>query len=160
CIGNPPYMGAKVLKQEHSVDYVNRVRDTFPDVPGNADYCVYWFRKAHELMKPGARAGLVGTNTIRQNYSRIGGLDYIVENDGHIFEAVSSMPWSGEAAVSISIACWSKGQPPYKPFRLWVDNGERVLELPLISSALSPNIDVHNAHNLSINTMPKRVYQG
>jgi len=64
-------------------------------VPGNADYCVYWFRKAHELMKPGTRTGLVGTNTIRQNYSRIGGLDYIVAHDGHIFEAFSSIPWLG-----------------------------------------------------------------
>ncbi len=34
CIGNPPYMGAKVLKQEHSPDYINRVRDVFPGGAG------------------------------------------------------------------------------------------------------------------------------
>jgi type II restriction/modification system DNA methylase subunit YeeA len=118
CIGNPPYLGAKRLKQEHSPEYINRVRAAFPDVPGNADYCVYWFRKAHELMRPGVCAGLVGTSSIRENYSRIGGLDYITNRDGHIYDAVSWMPWSGEAVVHVSIVCWSKGEPPIKPARL------------------------------------------
>ena len=172
CIGNPPYLGAKVLKQEHSPEYINRVRAAFPGVPGNADYCVYWFRKAHELMEPGARAGLVGTNTIRQNYARIGGLDYIVENDGHIYDAVSSMPWSGEAAVHVSIVCWSKGQPPRRPARLHFYTGPekrqngngleewRIVELPEINSALSEKTDVSDALVLSINTDPKRAFQG
>jgi hypothetical protein len=160
CIGNPPYLGAKRLKQEHSPAYVNRVRAAFPDVPGNADYCVYWFRKAHEVMKPGARAGLVGTNTIRQNYSRIGGLDYIVAHDGHIYEAVDSIPWSGEAAVHISIACWSKGGPPFAPARLWVNDGGTALDVPTINSSLSPRTDVSSAKALACNTEPKRVFQG
>ncbi|GIL14510.1 MAG: DNA modification methyltransferase [Chloroflexota bacterium] len=177
CIGNPPYLGAKRLKQEHSAEYVNRVRAAFPDVPGNADYCVYWFRKAHEVMKPGARAGLVGTNTIRQNYSRIGGLDYITANDGHIFEAVSSMPWSGEAKVHVSIACWEKALTPQpageagdvgtrfivsaagRTPRLWLD-GDTMIEVPAINSSLSVKTDVSGALTLACNTEPKRVFQG
>ncbi len=159
CIGNPPYMGAKRLKQEHKPEYINRVRDTFPDVPGNADYCVYWFNKAHKLMKPGARAGLVGTNTIRQNYSREGGLDVIVANGGTIYEAVSSTPWSGEAAVHIAIACWTKGEAPYTPARLWVD-GDTYVDMPGINSSLSLKTDVITAAVLSCNTEPKRVFIG
>lgn len=161
-IGNPPYLGAKRLKVERGVAYVNRVRALFPDVPGNADYCVYWFRKAHDAMQPGDRAGLVGTNTIRQNYSRIGGLDYIVAHDGHIFEAVSSMPWSGEAAVHVSVACWSKGAPPVTTGRLWLDDGTRAVAVPggAISSALSLKTDVSAAVALRCNTEPKRVFQG
>jgi SAM-dependent methyltransferase len=160
CIGNPPYMGAKRLKQEHSAEYVNKVRAAFPDVPGNADYCVYWFRKAHDLMQEGTRAGLVGTNTIRQNYSREGGLDYIVSHGGRIYEAFTSLPWSGEAKVHISIVCWSKGDAPYKPSNLWVDNGERVVEVPLISASLSYKTDVSGAKVVSVNINPKRVFQG
>ena len=159
CIGNPPYMGAKRLKQEHKPEYINRVRDAFPDVPGNADYCVYWFNKAHKLMKAGARSGLVGTNTIRQNYSREGGLDVIVANGGTIYEAVGSTPWSGEAAVHISIACWVKGDAPYTPSRLWTD-GETVVEVPSINSSLSVKTDVMTAQVLKCNTEPKRVFQG
>jgi type II restriction/modification system DNA methylase subunit YeeA len=82
--------------------YINRVRQQYPEVPGHADYCVYWFRLAHDEMQEGQRAGLVGTNTIRQNYSREGGLDFIVANGGTIIEAVSSQPWSGDAAVDVS----------------------------------------------------------
>jgi len=159
CIGNPPYLGAKRMKQEHPAEYINRVRETFPDVPGNADYCVYWFNKAHKLMHEGARAGLVGTNTIRQNYSREGGLDIITANDGHIFEAVSSMPWSGEAKVHVSITCWSKGDVPFRP-RLWLGDGETVEEVDVITSSLSDQTDVSGAKVLACNTEPKRVFQG
>ena len=44
-IGNPPFLGAKHIKPERGLDYVNAVRRTYPEVPGMADYCVYWFRK-------------------------------------------------------------------------------------------------------------------
>ncbi|MCX8000437.1 MAG: N-6 DNA methylase, partial [Leptospiraceae bacterium] len=76
-IGNPPFQSKNKMKRELDPIYINKVRERFLDVSGRADFCVYWFRKAHELMKEGQRAGLVGTNTIRQNYSREGGLDYI-----------------------------------------------------------------------------------
>jgi hypothetical protein len=173
CIGNPPYMGAKRLKQEMPPEYINQVRAAFPDVPGNADYCVYWFNKAHRRMHDGARAGLVATNTVRQNYSREGGLDIIVRENGRIFEAVSSMPWSGDAAVHVSIACWEKQPHPLtasaspqgsdgeqEMARLWVDDGETPLELPFINSSLSPKTDVSGAKVLAVNREPKRVFIG
>ena len=47
-IGNPPFLGAKLLKPERGPDYVNAVRKAYPEVPGMADYCVYWFRHAHD----------------------------------------------------------------------------------------------------------------
>ena len=145
CIGNPPYLGGKVQKQERTVEYINAVRGKYPDVPGNADFCVYWFRKAHDNMRYGSRAGLVGTNTIRQNYSRIGSLDYIVHNGGVIYDAVSSLPWSGEANVHVSIANWAKDEPPIEPNRQHFFAGEneakeyvfRTVELQRINSSLS-----------------------
>lgn len=45
---NPPYQSKNKIQQELGRAYVNRVRGRFPDVPGRADYCVYWFRKAHD----------------------------------------------------------------------------------------------------------------
>jgi len=53
------------------------------------------------------RAGLVGTQNIRNNQSRVGGLDYVVKT-GTIVEAVENQPWSGEANVHVSIANWVK----------------------------------------------------
>ena len=74
-----------------------------------ADYCVYWFRRAHDELPPGGRAGLVATNTIRQNETREASLDYVLANGGTITEAVSTQVWSGEAAVHVSIVNWMKG---------------------------------------------------
>ena len=51
-IGNPPFLGAKLLKPERGSDYVNAVRRAYPEVPGMADYCVYWFRKAKIIFGP------------------------------------------------------------------------------------------------------------
>ena len=117
-IGNPPFLGAKRLKPERGPDYVNAVRRAYPEVPGMADYCVYWFRKAHDHLRPctpedpvAGRAGLVGTQNIRNNQSRVGGLDYVVQT-GTIIEAVDNQPWSGEANVHVSIANWVKTQDP------------------------------------------------
>jgi type II restriction/modification system DNA methylase subunit YeeA len=104
--------GFQLVQEEFGRAYVNKVRAKYPDVPGRADYCVYWFRRAHDELAPGKRAGLVGTNTIRQNYSREGGLDYIVANGGRITNAVSTQVWSGDAAVHVSIVNWIKG--PFK----------------------------------------------
>lgn len=109
-IGNPPYQSKNKMSREMDLVYVDKVRKAFPDVPGRADFCVYWFYKAHTLMKDGQYAGLVGTNTIRQNYSRMGGLDYIVNNGGTILDSVSTEVWSGDAAVYVSIATWKKGE--------------------------------------------------
>ena len=109
-IGNPPYLGARRATVEHGAKYIKKVRAAFPGIPGRADFCVHWFRKAHDHLRNNGHAGLVGTNTIRQNYSRQGGLDYIVETGGTITNAVSTEVWSGDAAVHVSIVNWVKGE--------------------------------------------------
>ena len=117
-IGNPPFLGAKRLKPERGADYVNAVRKAYPKVPGMADYCVYWIARAQEhlpMCTPAdplrGRAGLVGTQNIRNNKSREGGLDQVVKS-GTIVEAVDNQPWSGEANVHVSIVNWVKHEPP------------------------------------------------
>ena len=129
-----------------------------------ADYCVYWFRKAHDTLPPGGRAGLVGTNTIRQNYSREGGFDYIVEHGGTITEAVSSQAWSGDAAVHVSIVNWIKGEQPGKK-KLFNQVGDRdarwtVVDVESIGPTLSASFDVSKAIRLRTNIDAKACYQG
>jgi len=176
-IGNPPFLGTKLMKPELGADYVNRVRALYPEVPGMADFCVYWIYRANRhlpictIADPMAgRAGLVGTQNIRNNASRIGGLDQVVQT-GTIIEAVDNQPWSGEADVHVSIANWVKTQDekvlPSK-CRLWfkVDptcgklrrkrmTGSAAKEYDLnfrdvdsINSALSDEVDVSSARSL------------
>ncbi len=61
-IGNPPFQSKNKIKQEMGVSYIHKIRKAYPTVPGRADYCVYWFKKAHDHLSAKGRAGLVGTN--------------------------------------------------------------------------------------------------
>lgn len=188
-IGNPPYLGAKRLKPEHGPDYVNKLRRAYPEVPGMSDYCVYWFRKAHDLLPPctaadpmAGRAGLVGTQNIRNNQSRVGGLDHIVES-GTVVEAVDNQPWSGEANVHVSIVNWAKTQDPAllpKQRRLWFkaeppagiqprrrgagpahkDYELNFRECAFINSTLSDQTDVAGAKVLECNRSPQVCFSG
>jgi type II restriction/modification system DNA methylase subunit YeeA len=165
-IGNPPFQSKNKMQEELGAEYVLKLRTAYADIPGRADYCVYWFRKAHDSLKDGQRAGLVGTNTIRQNYAREGGLDYIVQHGGTITEAVSSQPWSGEASVHVSIVNWVKGKTDDAPRTLFELTGNKRqgpwkrAELPSINSALSFSIDVSGAKRLQANVDPKACFQG
>ncbi|MDE2951271.1 MAG: N-6 DNA methylase [Chloroflexota bacterium] len=168
CIGNPPYLSFSDRRREHGIAYTNAVQNTFSEVHGKADYCVYWFRKAHDRMNFGARAGLVGTNSITKTNSREASLDYIVSNDGVIYDAIQSMPWSGEANVDVSIVNWTKTVPPFSPKRLHIYRGKNEagdsafeqLDLPSINSSLSELTDISSAKILNANRNPKRVFQG
>ena len=164
-IGNPPFQSKNKAQEELGAAYMNRVRKQYPEVPGHADYCVYWFRRAHNELAPGGNAGLVGTKTIRETNSRKGGLQYIVTTGGTITEAVSRQVWSGEAAVDVSIVNWTKGEKKGKK-RLYLQHGDRrdspweVREMDRIHAGLSFEIDVGDAIDLTVNEKPKTFFQG
>ena len=164
-IGNPPYLGSRYLAKEHGYDYARRVHERFPNVPKMADFCTYWFRLAHDALPANGRAGLVGTNTIRQNESREASLDYIAQNGGTITDAISTEVWSGEAAVHVSIVNWIKGEYPFlkKLHTQLGDNDEspwKIEELNKITPSLSNELDVSVALGLTANSEPKAVYVG
>lgn len=159
CIGNPPYLGAKRLLDEKPAEEIAAIEREYPDIGGLADYVVYWFRKTHDLMPDGARAGLVGTSNIRSGDSRKHSLDYIIDNGGVIYEAVSSQPWSGDATVEVSIVNWIKGDYD-GPRTLWLSRGTTKMDIPEITGSLSPNTDLRSAEKLRVNRRPKVCFQG
>ncbi len=103
-IGNPPYHGDRLIRGELGDEYVEWLKDAFGI--GVKDYAVYWFRKAHDQLRPGGRAGLVGTNSISQNRNRGPSLGWITDQGGVITNAVSKQPWPGDAVVNVSIVNW------------------------------------------------------
>ncbi len=158
-IGNPPYLGRRKMVDELGADYTARLAERHPSVGGVSDFVSYWFPLTHAHLPPDGRAGLVATNSIRQNDSRIASLDHVVDHGGTIFEAVSSQPWSGDAAVHVSIVNWTKG--PYDGKRiLWLNDAQLRLETDLINSSLSPKIDVRTAQDLAVNQSPSSCFQG
>ena len=107
-IGNPPFLGDRVMRSGLGHDYTERLRQTYRgSVPGSADLVCYWFAKAGALVAGGsiARAGLVATNSIRGGNNRPI-LDRIVA-DSSIFDAWSDEPWVIDgAAVRVSLVCF------------------------------------------------------
>jgi hypothetical protein len=133
-IGNPPFHGDRYLRRLLGDEYVEWLKREFEI--GIKDYCVYWFRKAHDHLSVGKRAGVVGTNSISQNRARGASLEYILANGGVITSAVSSQDWPGEAAVDVSIVNWIRPLVSgASPRRILLD-GREVRE---ISASLRPS---------------------
>ncbi len=104
-VGNPPFLGDKVMRSELGADYVETLRKTYDGrVPGGADLVTYWFEKARAQIAAAKLqgAGLVSTNSIRGGANRKV-LERIVETT-RIFEAWSDEEWVNEgAAVRVSL---------------------------------------------------------
>ena len=108
-IGNPPFLGGKLLRRHLGDEYVESLKRLYGSrIHGEADLVCHWFDKAARLLAEGkiARAGLVATNSIRGGRNRAA-LDRIVKG-GVIFDAFPNEPWVVEgAAVRVSLVCFA-----------------------------------------------------
>ncbi len=108
-IGNPPFLGDRVMRDGLGHEYTERLRRAYRgSVPASADLVCYWFAKAGAQVAGGttARAGLVATNSIRGGNNRPV-LDRIVA-DNAIFDAWPDEPWVVDgAAVRVSLVCFA-----------------------------------------------------
>ena len=116
-IGNPPFLGGKLLITELGEDYVSRMFEAWRDrVPREADLVCYWFVKAGEQVAAGKamRVGLVATNSIRGGANRRA--LQAATDDRPIFDAWSDEPWVIDgAAVRVSLVCFSGADDAYRP---------------------------------------------
>ena len=108
-IGNPPFLGGKLLNANLGADYVSSIFTVYEGrVPAEADLVCYWFVKAGEQIAEGRakRAGLVSTNSIRGGANRQA--LQTATADRPIFEAWSDEPWVIDGtAVRVSLVCFS-----------------------------------------------------
>ena len=109
-IGNPPFLGGKLLNTHLGEDYVSRIFKVYAGrVPAEADLVCYWFVKAGEQVGAdrARRVGLVSTNSIRGGANRRA-LRSAIEGRP-IFEAWSDEPWVIDgAAVRVSLVCFAR----------------------------------------------------
>jgi type II restriction/modification system DNA methylase subunit YeeA len=107
-VGNPPFLGGNMIRQELGDKYVDALFRLYEDrVPHFADLVCYWFEKARATLEAGraSRVGLLATQGIRGGVNRAV-LDRI-QDSAHIFNAWSDKPWILDgAAVHVSIICF------------------------------------------------------
>jgi SAM-dependent methyltransferase len=146
-VSNPPFLGGQKIRRELGVDYMQRLQQE-TGFDGSVDLVCYFFRRAHDHLPNGARAGLVGTSGIRVGAARKASLDYVVANGGTITNAVSSHAWPGDAAVNVCMVNWTKG-PATGPFTLLTDG--QAFELSHIASHLQLHNDTSDAADIAAN---------
>jgi type II restriction/modification system DNA methylase subunit YeeA len=104
-IGNPPFLGGKLLRTGLGDAYVDSLFQAYRGlVPAEADFVVYWIAKAAEAMEADRvkRVGLVATNSVRGGANRIV-MERIVERIGFL-TAWADEAWTVEgAAVRVSL---------------------------------------------------------
>lgn len=111
-VGNPPFLGDKLMRGELGDSYVSELRRTFAErIPGQSDLCCYWFEKARAQIERKAcrRAGLLATQGIRGGASRE--VLKRIKESGDIFFAESDRDWVlAGATVHVSMIGFDDGK--------------------------------------------------
>jgi type II restriction/modification system DNA methylase subunit YeeA len=110
-VGNPPFLGGKLLRRELGDKYVDDLFALYESrVKAESDLVVYWFEKTRALVQEKAvkRAGLLATQSIRGGANRAV-LDRIAET-ANIFWAWSDRQWLLQgAAVHVAMVGFDDG---------------------------------------------------
>jgi hypothetical protein len=145
-VGNPPFLGDKLMRRELGDAYVEELRKLYGNrIPGQSDLCCYWFEKARDLIecKKCRRAGLLATQGIRGGANRE--VLERIKKTGDIFFAVSDHNWVLDGAnVHVSMVGFDAGAEPARLL-----NGRAVAS---IHANLSSLADVTLAKSLAGNT--------
>ncbi|MFI4892642.1 MAG: class I SAM-dependent DNA methyltransferase [Phycisphaerales bacterium JB058] len=144
-VGNPPFLGTKMLRSGLGDEYVEAIYATYEDrLPAFSDLVCYWFELARAAIEGNKtkRAGLLATQAIRNERARE--VLERIKASGSIFEAWSDELWVLDgASVQISIICFDNGTD--KQYRL---NGAPV---STINADLSSGVDLGLSQRLTEN---------
>lgn len=144
-VGNPPFLGGKLLRRELGSNYVDALFEAYGErIRPEADLCCYWFEKARKQIetKQCRRAGLLATQGIRGGANR----EVIerIKETGDIFFAESDREWVlAGANVHISMLGFDQGT-----------EARRVLdgrEVQVINTNLTSTSDLTSACELRAN---------
>ncbi len=143
-IGNPPFLGTKLLRRGLGDNYVDTLFRTFRDrIPGFSDLCCYWLEIAREhITERQARVGLLATQGVRGRENRK--VLERIQRSGNIIFAISDREWVLDGAnVHISMIGFDDGQETSREL-----DGEPV---SLINPSLTAGLDIGLAVKLQQN---------
>ena len=146
-IGNPPFLGAKLMHRRFGRPETEHLRAVFSGrLNGFTDLVCYWFEKSRAMIVAGRthRVGLVATKSISKNTN----LPVLIKicDECTLFDAWSNEPWVIDgAAVRVSIVCFGSKSEVYPYFEL---NRNRVT---IINPDLTSGVDVTRANVIPSN---------
>ncbi len=144
-IGNPPFIGNKLLRANLGDEYIKGLFNVYHErLSSGVDFVCYWHEKARAMVADGRakRVGLLATQGIRGGANRK--VLKRIKESGDIFMAWSDEPWVVEgAAVHVSIVGYDDGSETHR-----VLDGAPVLA---INADLSAGNDLTSAKVLTEN---------
>lgn len=113
-VGNPPFHGARTVRGGTEPGYIEALRSAYPELAEHADFVMFWWAKAANLVVGGSvrRSGLITTKTIAQSFSRKIVEQSIGNSKAHLAFAIPNHPWvdeKGSADVRIAMTVLARG---------------------------------------------------
>ena len=127
-VGNPPFVGTRRMRLTLGDGYVEALTRAMPEVPENADYVMYWWDQAAELLRTGSlkQFGFITTNSISQSFNRATLRRHMSAKDRiSILFTIPDHPWvdAGDGAdVRIAMTVAAPGE---RHGSRWVITSER-----------------------------------
>ncbi len=141
-VGNPPFIGGKLMRANLGDEYVDDLFRTFSGrVPREADFVTYWHEKARGLIEDRRveKVGLLATQSIRGGANRR--VLERIKDSGDIFMAWADEPWVLDGAmVHVSFIAYDDGSEPTRTL-----NGQPVAA---INANLTAGLDLGVARPL------------
>ena len=163
-IGNPPFVGARLMSENQKQDVIDVFGNDWKNV-GNMDYVCCWYRKAANLMKqnPSCRAALVSTNSICQGEQVANLWEKLFEQGIRINFAHRTFRWDSEASLKAHVHCVIVGFSYNQVLPLYIYDNENRITADNINAYLlnAPNVfvgsrqsPVSNVPDISIGNKP------
>jgi hypothetical protein len=117
-VGNPPFIGAKYMRAALGDAYVDALRGAWQQVPDSADFVMFWWHHAAQLVAQGklSRFGFITTNSITQTFNRRV-VQVALDRGVHLAFAIPDHPWVDSAdgaavriAMTVVAPCAGEGR--------------------------------------------------
>jgi len=143
-IGNPPYIGNKRMKQALGEGYVGALRDAYSQVPGSADFVMYWWYRGAELIAASdtTAAAFITTNSIIQPFNRAV-VRFAAEKGAMVRWAVRDHPWRDDVSdADVRVAMTVLARNPTNATLIAVDAAGMVTESTTVE-ALNEDLSIY-----------------
>ena len=146
-IGNPPFVGARLMSEEQKQDVIDVFGAKWKNV-GNLDYVSCWYKKAADLMRENKQitTALVSTNSVAQG-EQVANLWGGLMSDGlQIHFAHRTFRWDSEASIKAHVHCVIIGFGYKEPTKRVIFEGEREIIAQNINAYLTdaPNVFINS----------------
>ena len=141
-VGNPPFIGNKRMRDALGDGYVQALRGAWPEVPGSADFVMFWWHNAAAKVAAGqARScGLITTNSITQAFNR-SVIEAALGKGLRLGMAIADHPWvDGATGAQVRVAMSTVDRNTDEPGTVLRLAGETVADDGAFDVALAPRV--------------------